>query len=421
MKIRKTIGLIASVLAGISLFSSTVFAYWNVTGRATNILSMSSYKMSVEEKYVEPDNAAPGTTFDKVVNVSNKGTVDAFVRVKVDKAFGSRGDDGILIKDESLDPEMILIHFNENAWMYKDGYWYYKDVVPAGEMTKYPLMDKFSISEKAGNAYKGKDADIIIQMESIQAEGETLSVWNVTEKELGITYIPLLEEKDTSISFDGKGFNFSQADTDLFVNFKNLLPGCSRTQVIKVTNDYSKEAEFTLRAESTEQNISDKEKALLVKMLLSEYATIEVKEGDQIIYSGPVDGNLAGKNNTMREAASLGVFAPNSSKDLTVTLELSPEMDNKCMDLIGKVTWIFEAIGTENGNGEKPNGPTPAGSSIGGSSIGNSLGSSIVPKTGDFKTNILYSSIILFLLSCILTVIGVKMLRSDTDRKSGGK
>ena len=40
--------------------------------------------------------------------------------------------------------EMIEIHYNTDLWkLCEDGYWYYKDVLPAGKATKKPLMDSY--------------------------------------------------------------------------------------------------------------------------------------------------------------------------------------------------------------------------------------------------------------------------------------
>ena len=67
-----------------------------------------------------------------------------------------------------------------------------KDVLLAGESTRKPLMDRYYLSEKADNRYKNKEARILINMESIQAEGgEMETIWGKMERDLGIFYQPV--------------------------------------------------------------------------------------------------------------------------------------------------------------------------------------------------------------------------------------
>ena len=64
-------------------------------------------------------------------------------------------------------------------------------------------MDSYYLSEKADNRYKNKEARIIVNLESIQAEsGEMKAIWGKNEKDLGITYQPCTCEVVTSVIFD---------------------------------------------------------------------------------------------------------------------------------------------------------------------------------------------------------------------------
>lgn len=374
------------LLAGCMILGISVFALWKVADTAHNLLTLGSYDVELKEEYTVPDDVYPGMSINKKVEVKNQGSVDAVIRIRFEKAFGTRTTDGSFHKDENLDSEVIHISCNEKYWKEKDGYWYYSEVLKAGEQTKEPLFESFYVSEKADNSYKGKDAEIIVYMESIQAEPDALTLWNTTREELKLYYELKEAKQDTEVIFQGekKGFSFSTAESDLFANFKNLVPGCSRTQNIQIKNQSEKSVEISLYAEVTEQDkISQEEQELLDKILNKE-AQIVVRNGKEILYKGPVSGNPSRKKNSMgeRNKISLGKFSAGSEKNLIVELSLSPMLEHSNEKLTGRIDWIFCAEGEET-----------------------SIVSS-VPKTGDNTKIMMYIciGIAAFLIFCLLVV-----------------
>ena len=397
MRKGRIVAAAAAVVTAISLFSACTLAYWSATGESKNVLTMSSYQAEIVEQYEIPPHVDPGSSVSKVVDVKNTGTVDMIVRVKIEKAFGTRDASGNLHADRKLDPELILIDLNEDYWQYLDGYWYYSEILKAGQTTKKPLMNGYTVSDEVTNEYKGKDAEIVVTMESIQAEGGALSMWGITEAQLGIRYPAAGKSSATEVHYHGrkKGFTFSQKDTDLFAGFKNLLPGCTRTQKIVLDNGSDEEVGLFLYAQPAQQKQMSAKQRMLVEKLLSSYAQIQIRCGDKILYSGPVDGNLNGSGQTMKEAISLGTFQKGEKKTLKVSLSLSPEMDNQFLSLTGKVQWVFEARGEENRKGTVKS-------------------SAIVPKTGD-DAPLLQTAAIL-LISIGLFVAAARMKKAS-DRE----
>lgn len=368
--------IIIAMSAACYFYSSVVTAYaaWTANGMTDNYVSMGSYKTSIEEEYEQPDHVDPSQEVTKIVNVKNSGSVGAFVRVAIVKQIGDFDSDGNFKQDESLDPDMIQISYNNTVWKDGgDGYFYYLKELKAGETTAEPLFKSYVLSKDVGNAYKNKQGHIIVKMESIQAEGNAISIWGKTTSELGIQYKePVQENQDTSVTFLGKekGFDITSTETDLFANFKNLMPGTSRTQIIKVTNSSNKEVEISLKAEAVDQDKMSSSQLALVEQLLNEYATITIQNGEETLYSGAISGNPELQN----AAASLGTFAAGTEKDMTVSLSISPKMDNRYLDLLGKVRWVFTASGEEDSAGSgRPSRP----------SVSTSVAT---PKTGDIST-----------------------------------
>ncbi len=325
-------------------------AAWQAVGDTDNILTMASYQNRIEEEYVVPDHVDPGAEVDKIVNVKNTGTVDTIIRVSVEKAFGTRNKDGTFVKEGDLEPDMIQITYNTTSWQEKkDGFFYYKDILKAGEMTKEPLFTSFTLSPGIGDAYEGKDAQIVVRMESVQAEGDAVSLWGMTYSELDIQAPEGADADPTCVTYLGKseGFDIAAEKTDLFASFKNLLPGCSRTQRIYIKNDSDETVEIFLRADCARQKEMSDKQLRLVKQMLEEYALIEIIHGEETIYEGPVSGNLNGARHTMKNDISLGAFIPHNTEELKVKLSLDPAMDNEFLELSGKVKWIFTAKGED--------------------------------------------------------------------------
>ena len=346
MKEHKYTCLFVTILTGILISCGTALAAWNVSEIAVNFLTMSSYKTSIQENYVRPDHVDPGQKVVKEVNIKNEGNVDSFVRVKIGLKFGNKNAEGDFEEDKELDTSLIEIHYNTDLWEFRtDGYWYYKDVLKAGKSTQKPLMDSYYLSERADNRYKNKEARILVNMESIQAEGgEMKNIWGLEEKELGITYQPCACETVTSVIFNKEHkLVIEGEDTDLFANFKNLMPGCSRSQTVRLVNESDDKIILFLRADSIKQNKMSQKKRELVQQLLTRYAKIEIKEGNKVLYQGTVDGNLTNDGWNMKENISLGSFKAGQGKNLVVKLTLDEEMDNEYQSLLGKVKWIFSA------------------------------------------------------------------------------
>ena len=395
MKKRSYYPILCLTLAIIFLSSTGLtLASWRVSTPTVNMISMGSVTGQIVEVYEQGQTVYPDATVDKVVQVKNTGSVDTFVRVKIEKVWGdTRDKDGDLIADTSLSTDNIIIKYDDKNWFYNknDGYYYYLNVLKPNETTK-SLFESFYIDgEKTGKGYNNKQADIIVTMEMVQAGGNGMSYWSMTPDQLGITYKQTETIKTvTTVSFKDpeNGFKFEINNGDLFANFKNLIPGESRSQEIKVTNDWSQETEIFLHAEMIDQTQATKETKELIDKLLKKYATITVMdENGKKIYSGPVWGNVKTESPdepSMKNPYSLGSFSSKETKKLNVSLYLDEKMDNEYRDLLGKIKWVFSAEGTET--------------------------SYEVPKTGDMTNTLLFASIALVsgILLVVLTVTNKK-------------
>lgn len=182
------------------------------------------------------------------------------------------------------------------------------------------------------------------------------------EKDLGITYQPCTCEVVTSVIFDkNHKLIIGGEKTDLFANFKNLQPGCTRSQTIRLANNSDLNIKMSLRAEAAKQNKYSKKNLELIRKLLTSYAKIEILENNKVLYHGTVDGNLTKKGWSMKKDISLGEFKPGAGKNLIVKLSLSEEMDNEYQELLGKVKWVFSASQASSDSSSGQNGMVTGG------------------------------------------------------------
>ena len=153
-----------------------------------------------------------------------------------------------------------------------------------------------------------------------------------------------------SITFDGfsKGFDLrpgsEYTQTDLFENFKNVMPGDTLTQTITFTNSAA-DCDFVhlyMRAEVHDEaknplseNVAAKETLVTMTDFLSKLS-MKVWNGTELIYEASPDELDGLKNNVF-----LGTFRTGEKATLTVELHVPIELGSEYANRAGEVDWVF--------------------------------------------------------------------------------
>lgn len=116
--------------------------------------------------------------------------------------------------------------------------------------------------------------------------------------------------------------------SDLFENFKNVMPGDVLTQQVQVENKSEHEIRLYLRAEA----VDEKSRAFLNQLVMT------VKCSDKEIFHAS-----AAQKAQMTENTLLGTISPGGSTQLTVELAVPIELGNEYMNAAGTVPWTFLA------------------------------------------------------------------------------
>lgn len=340
MKRSKLRGFIRCLFFALLLMSLgvTAFAVWKARSFTYNRVTTPAFGTNIIEDYNPPkEGMFPGTSVDKVVQLRNEGETTSIVRVQLEKRIGDYVDD-VFIDDKALDINNISLVTNDKDWhLHEDGWYYYSEPLVGGQLTT-PLLYSFNLSKDVGNEYEKKHIQIVVNAESVQYLNDGPKLWDTSYADLGMEEpTEEYEMRDTSVTFLDpiRKFDIEVSRTDLFHNFKDLLPGSARTQRIHVSNDYNDDVSLHLVAMDVDGNSGIKDP--LVKDLLYKFVTVRVQDSKgKRIYEGPVRGNG-------EVDIPLGDYAHGEGSDLLVRLKVDSEMTSEYSNLMGQVKWAFEA------------------------------------------------------------------------------
>lgn len=152
---------------------------------------------------------------------------------------------------------------------------------------------------------------------------------------LGTAMLPVCAAQgNVTYSGDAGQFIFApgsdQSPSDLFPDFKDVMPGDTLTQTILVRNNASDKVSVKLYLRALGGHEESRE-------FLSQL-TLVVSAGDNLMFHAPAD-----RKAQLDDWVALGEFGPGGETELTVTLQVPVELDNRFMDAVGYLDWQFMA------------------------------------------------------------------------------
>lgn len=157
--------------------------------------------------------------------------------------------------------------------------------------------------------------------------------------------------EDASVTYEGGAEKFvffpgsEYTGTDLFDNFKGVMPGDTIEQKIVVKND-TKDCDYVkiyMKSEAhSDENVlseavSKDETVVSMKDFLAQLEMTVLQDGEAIF-----EGSGA-ELEAFEDSVPLGAFRKGDEAELTVKLSVPIELGNEYANRIGEVDWVFTA------------------------------------------------------------------------------
>lgn len=176
---KRKLAIIFGLIAVLAVLSTGTLAYFTTTVTADNVVTAGDMKLEIHDKNSKGEAftsegmiVMPGDKIDEIVTVENTGNHPMYLRVKVTKGV----NDEVLA--DNVENCLKIDIANPDEWTFKDGYYYYQDVLKAGEATP-PLFENVEIvGMQVDNRYIGKNFNLKISAYAVQSENNGGTVWD---------------------------------------------------------------------------------------------------------------------------------------------------------------------------------------------------------------------------------------------------
>ena len=218
IKDKKAIFAIGALALIIALVGGVVAVNHNMV-LFNNRFNLATFQTEVSETFDSPNDWKPCDETQKLVTVRNTGNIDALVRIKMDEHWLSKNDEELGLVYHGV--TLAQISFANNDWELRDGYYYYKNTLRAGESTDFISAVTFSCDADFGeNEMVGGNGAVV---------DSTANEYNGASYHLNI--VAQLMQDDPDISWDDVFEEWKQPES--FALLKSGFPDRFKDEVVR--------------------------------------------------------------------------------------------------------------------------------------------------------------------------------------------
>lgn len=318
------------------LFSKTVLAasFFSETDVINHVgigdISIGLEEYETDEKgneipYENHKIIVPGQKIEKRVRIVNHAC-SAWIRAKIEY----RSYEGI----KGMSDHMIVPA--DEGWMKVGEYYYYTHPVKKDEFVNF--IKEIRIPPEWDQSYGEKSFSVVVTADAVQEDNFTpdFSVedpWFGTLIEMCVHTAYEPDERGTesfSVIYEGGAEGMIKTGDDFFSNWGRLMPGDTVSDKVQIKNAYSRPVAVCFWTETIAEDP------------LIEALQLEIKNGDEIIYSGSMGKEL-------KEKKELAFLKPGEETELAYMVHVPKEINNRYALSETKTKWFFSA-GLENFN-----------------------------------------------------------------------
>lgn len=172
-KIKLKITVIAVIAMMLTFLSQTTLAYYQVVGKATNVVTSGNLQFIIHELTDQgtpfPEEGVyivPGDVVSKEVSIENDCAHPFYLRVKL--VYG-------VDAEELSAADRFKLNIDDTYWELHDGWYYYKGIVNPGETTPNVFSHVEIVGSGMDNSYLGHTLTLTVKAQAVQSENNPIT------------------------------------------------------------------------------------------------------------------------------------------------------------------------------------------------------------------------------------------------------
>ncbi len=176
---KRKLVLTSAVVLILALLAAGTFAYFTKDARATNVITTGTIDITLNDEIQggektgtgwKLEGVMPGQAVEKKVSITNNGSAEAWLRVKLAVRVTVDGEE---MPPTFGDGQSVLQFETGDGWLAQDGYYYYRDATKSGDTTG-ELFHGLKLNPLLPNAYQGCTVTVDVLAQAVQVKNNNV-------------------------------------------------------------------------------------------------------------------------------------------------------------------------------------------------------------------------------------------------------